>query len=261
MWRADATPWPCVWLALLLLLGSGTLFADQPRITLSAGDWPPFIDRQLPAGGPLRQIIDEAFASQGLQVDWHFYPWARALHQARQGRVQGSVLWSRTSDRERDFLFSDVLMHNRVLLVERRQANLHWQTLADLQHARLAGVVAYDYGHAFQRLERQGQLQVLRLPDETQGLRMLIAGRLDAMPMEEAVARHLLGKLPREQQATVRLAPRPLREDGLFVLFNRQDPQALYWRDRFNRGLQQLGESGRLAVLLSPLQTPADASR
>lgn len=56
---------------LVLLLGSAQA-AEQVRLT--NGEWPPYLGETLPYHGVASRIVAEAFALQGIEVQWEFHP-------------------------------------------------------------------------------------------------------------------------------------------------------------------------------------------
>jgi polar amino acid transport system substrate-binding protein len=89
-------------LLIPLFLASGVT-ADTLRLT--SGEWPPFHGAELPSQGVATRIINEAFALEGIEVQWEFLPWARSLQLAAQGQRAGTAVWRRNADRERLFFY------------------------------------------------------------------------------------------------------------------------------------------------------------
>ena len=69
------------------LLGANT-------IKISTGHWPPYLSEDLPGGGFVSQIIRESFESEGVDVEFAFLPWSRALAMTKSGKYQASAICS-----------------------------------------------------------------------------------------------------------------------------------------------------------------------
>lgn len=237
-------------------------FASAERILLSNGHWPPYLCEQLPHYGVASRIVSEAFALEGVTVEWKFYPWARALHLARLGEVDGTAVWLRSPEREQHFFISDPVVDSQYLLFHRKDKPLDWQDIDDLARLRLGATTGYDYGEAFQQAEAEGRLQVRRQTSDDLGLRQLLAGRLDALPIDPVVAQFILHEqFSAEERAQITFHPRPLSIGSLHLLLSRQVAGNAELMERFNLGLRQLRESGKvvqdlreaeLAVPLAP---------
>src|SRR3989338_416318 len=243
-------------LLLLFFLLCNRLLAAEPLL-LTNGEWPPYLGQQLPHQGIASRIVSEAFALEGIQVRWEFYPWARALRLAERGKRAGSAVWLRSPEREARFFISEPVIESSYLLFHRRDRAFDWQTVEDLAGLQIGGAIDYDYGEAFQRAEREGRLKVRRLSNEEQGLRMLLAGRLDVFPMDKVVAFALLQEhFSASERARLSFHPSPLRSDPLHLLLSREMPGNAELILRFNQGLKRLRDSGRVAQSLLEMQQP-----
>ncbi|MDW3710524.1 MULTISPECIES: substrate-binding periplasmic protein [unclassified Pseudomonas] len=244
--------------ALLLLLSlclSGACAAQELRLT--NGEWAPYLGAKLPHQGVASRIVAEAFALEGIDVRWEFYPWARALRLAERGERDGSAVWLRNPEREARFFVSDPVIESGYYLFHRKDLPLDWQRVEDLAGLRLGATLGYDYGEAFQRAEAEGRLQVQRLPSEEQGLRMLLAGRIDVFPVDKIVAIAMLqDNFTSAERARVSFHAQPLRSDTLHLLLSRADPANAERMARFNQGLAHLRESGKVARYLLEAQQP-----
>ncbi|WP_372875645.1 substrate-binding periplasmic protein [Pseudomonas sp.] len=167
-------------LLLVILLFSG-LAAAQP-IQLTTGEWPPFHGEQLPNQGVATRIVSEAFALEGIEVQWQFLPWARALQLAAQGQRNGTAVWRRNPERERLFLFSEPILTTQNHLFHRKQLDFDWQTPADLRGLRLGATRGYFYGQAFEQAEAAGLLNVQRINSDEVAFRQLLGGANRPVP-------------------------------------------------------------------------------
>ncbi len=67
-------------LSLLLFCMPVPLWAKPVR--LATLEWPPYTSQSLPDGGLTGHIVKRAFAEAGLEVEFDFYPWQRAVRLA-----------------------------------------------------------------------------------------------------------------------------------------------------------------------------------
>jgi polar amino acid transport system substrate-binding protein len=238
--------------ALLLPLAAS---ADEVRLT--NGEWSPYLGQNLPHHGVASRIVEEAFALEGIQVKWEFYPWARALRSAERGNSDGSAVWLRSPEREQAFFISEPVVDSGYYLFHRKDHPIEWKEVADLKPLRVGGAIDYDYGQAFQQAERDGTLKVKRLSNEEQGLRMLLAGRLDVFPMDKVVAFDLLhSQFSRAARSQLSFHPQPLRSDSLHLLLSKKVPGNEQRMAQFNRGLKSLQDSGKVSQYLLEIQQP-----
>jgi polar amino acid transport system substrate-binding protein len=246
-------------LLLIALLCGSIQAADSVRLT--NGEWPPYLGEHLPHHGVASRIVAEAFALQGVEVRWEFHPWARSLKMAEKGERDGSAVWLHSSERERLFHISDPVVESGYYLFHRKALEFDWASVEDLRGLRIAGTRGYDYGEAFQRAEADGELQVVRLNSDEQGLRQLLAGRIDVFPLDKVVGFDMLHRhFSPAERARLSFHPLPLRSDNLHLLLSREIPGNAELIERFNRGLAQLRDSGKVSQYLLEIQQPLSLS-
>ncbi|MDD0842775.1 substrate-binding periplasmic protein [Pseudomonas sp. Gutcm_11s] len=233
------------------------LAATADEIRLTNGEWSPYLGQDLPHHGVASRIVEEAFALEGVQVTWEFYPWARALHNAELGKSDGSAVWLRSPERDEAFFVSDAVVESSYHLFHRKDHPFDWAAAKDLATLRVGGAINYDYGPDFQSAESDGLIRVKRLSNEEQAMRMLLAGRIDVLPMDKVVAFDMLhSKFSRAERAQLSFHPLPLRSDSLHLMLSRQVPGNAERIAQFNRGLKALQDSGKVSQYLLEVQQP-----
>lgn len=239
----------------LNLLCHGLAVAEPVRLT--NGEWPPYLGEHLPHNGVASRIVAEAFALQGIEVRWEFHPWARSLQLAERGKRAGSAVWLRSDERDAKFFISDPVVESGYYLFHRKGFSFDWAEVTDLQGRRIVGTRGYDYGEAFQQAESSGQLRVNRVTNDETAFRQLLAGRVDLFPMDKVVGFDMLHQhFTAAERAQLSFHPKPLRADSLHLLLSREVPGNAELLERFNQGLAQLRESGKVAQYLLEVQQP-----
>jgi polar amino acid transport system substrate-binding protein len=236
----------CLWVLRCLLLAWFTTAMAQSRLTLANGEWPPYLSQKLPHDGSLSRVVTEAFETQGVKVDYRFYPWRRAYVEAQQGAVDGTLLWTSTPERQTDFLFSDPVYLTEDVMFYRRTNPLHWQQLSDLHGLVLGGAIGYTYGGEFDRLERQKVLHVERIANEEINFEKLLLGRIAAFPMDREVGRYIIAHNPHHLADHVDYDPRVILSAPLYLLLSRKDAASPELMRKFNAGLAELKRAGRI---------------
>ncbi len=241
---------------LLLILFVGSAQAAD-RVRLTNGEWPPYLGEDLPHHGVASRIVAEAFALQNVEVQWEFHPWARSLKMAEQGTRDGSAVWLYNHEREQRFHISDPVVESGYYLFHRKNRHFDWSSVEDLRGLRIAGTRGYDYGEAFQQAEAAGEINVVRLTGDEQGLRQLLAGRIDLFPVDKVVGFDLLYQnFSAAERRLLSFHPVPLRSDSLHLLLSREVPGNAERMQRFNQGLKRLRDSGKISQYLLEIQQP-----
>lgn len=244
---------------LLSLFSAGIATAETVRLT--NGEWPPYLGEQLPHKGVASRIITEAFALQGITVEWEFHPWARSLQMAERGQRDGTAAWLYTREREAIFYISDPLIESGHHLFHRKDLAFDWLHFSDLHGRHFAGTRGYDYGEAFEQAEALGQLRVNRVTSDETGFRQLLAGRVELFPIDKVVGFDMLfQKFTAAERAQLSVHPKPLRSEHLHLLMSRAVPGNGELMARFNLGLAQLRESGKISQYRLEIQQPLSLS-
>ncbi len=243
----------CLLLSLTLSIGSHA----QTSIILTNGEWPPYLGEMLPYNGIASRIIKEAFAAQGVQVRWEFYPWDRALQLAQQGLRDGTAVWSVTPEREQDFYISAPILRSGHFFYSLRERAFEWQQITDLKGLQVGLTRSYNYGHALQQAAQQGIIKTRAANDDLTSLRRLLRGQIDIFPINPVVADSLLQThFTEEERQRLAQHPKPIRQYTLHLLLSRKVLGNQRSLKRFNNGLAQLWSDGRMQRYLQDFERP-----
>ncbi|WP_043741469.1 substrate-binding periplasmic protein [Novispirillum itersonii] len=226
------------------------------QIVIAAEDaFPPW---SLPDGrGAANAIVLAAFKRQGITVDLHTVPYARCRRAVISGEVAACLSMGATEDTRRSVLLPAIpLVQASAALVtaadDRAGSPLTGCTPAGWRGTPVIGVVnGYEYPPEWDTIARSGRAKLVTVQSETAGLRMLGAGRLDAMALMLDPLR-TLEVLMRQAGQTFRATPQcPLGGLPLYVGFNpaRQDAAALI--RAFEDGYHQIESDGTLAAIMA----------
>ncbi|MFS2007911.1 substrate-binding periplasmic protein [Duganella sp. CT11-25] len=220
-------------------------------LTLTSGEWQPYISEKSPHYGPISRIVTEAFALEGVQVNYVFRPWSRAYVEAANGSANGTIVWSaskRDTDRRRDFYVSDVVLEGQSVLFHLKTFQWHGKSLAGV---RMGGTAGYEY--VFDKDPRI-VMDRTAATDEL-NFRKLAAGRFDVFPANLDVGRHIMRDyLEPEQAAQISWDPKPYNITRYHLLLSKKDPAGRRYLALFNKGLKRLRESGKYAEYLQALK-------
>jgi len=222
---------------VLLLVGTAGQARDL-RMVFSQYT-PPYVldDGQ----GIVVDIVREALAHHGHEVEPLFLPIGRGFLMFAQGRVDGTAIIKRNSGLEAHYSAPFMQYNNHAIALERSGLNL--ETLADLEGR---SIIAFQNAHKY--LGEAFGTAVADQPDykemgnqKTQVL-MLLKGRVDTVVMDRAIFRFYRGQLIREGRVP--------GEQGIdyFDLFPPTPYRCAFTdpaiRDDFNDGLRRIREDG-----------------
>jgi polar amino acid transport system substrate-binding protein len=225
--------------------------APPEMVRLGIGEYPPFKVEAEPGGGPLTEIVVEAFKAAGVRSSVEWVPNNRAIAGVMSGRYDGSFGWARSAEREESLLFSSRPIHSyRMVFVQRAGESRDWASLSDLGQWRLGVTRGNFYSQPFADLQAQGVLAVDEAVDDVNNLKKLVYKRIDMFPLEESVARYLIankldpGEAPLLQVQTKSFWTVPIH----FVVSKKVD-NAQGIMEAFDAGYRELQRTRRLDAL------------
>lgn len=238
---------PILLLPLLMLAcaASAPKLHAREAVRLTNGEWPPWLSQHLEHHGFVSRIVSEAFAREGVVVDYGFFPWKRAYEWAKDGAWDGSVVWSRTPEREQDFLYSDPVVLGEVVFFHRKDFAFDWETIQDIKGYRLGLTRGYTYGEKMDAAMEAGQVKVDIADSDETNFAKLIRGRIDLFAIDHDVGYDMLHRhFTPEEALSLAHHPRPLRVVGFHLIVSKAIADGPELIERFNKGLAQLRKEG-----------------
>jgi ABC-type amino acid transport substrate-binding protein len=241
--------------------------AARPVVRLASLEWEPYIGTRMPDQGYVAALIRAAFADQGLRVEIEFYPWARALHLARTGAVDGLMPEYFNPSREAEFEYSAAFPGGPLVLYKRRgDATAFATDPAQDQDAALRALKARRFGVVRGYLntpvfDAATYLTKEEANDDATNLRKLAYGRIDLAVIDRRVAEHVIRTQYPDYAGKVEPMAPALAEIPLYIAFSRKSPRKAAALAAFNRGLAAMRADGRVDALyqryiLSPPTAP-----
>lgn len=250
-----------LWWVFAVFAWTGNAQAETLRI--ATGELPPYASSARPDQGISLHIVRQAFARVGVQVEYVFLPWTRALVETREGRWDATAAWGRNAERDRGLLISDNVLTEQWQILYRNDRNFSWSSLQDLAGLRIGVVADYTYTPAFWQMVRDGTLRADVAPDDVSNLNKLLAGRVDVVPLDRNVACDLLGaKFTGEQARRVKAHPKLFVPDfTTHLMMSERQPASAKRMELFNQGLKALRQSGEYSKILQQQPCAADLAQ
>lgn len=217
----------------------------QKTVRITSGEWAPYCSENTEHYGMALRIITEAFAREGVKVEYSFFPWDQAMNKAQTREWDGSAAWFRSPEREQNFYISDPLVMSGYVFFHLKSMDFKWKSMNDLKKYKIGATMGYDYGKAFQEAEKRGIIHVERLAQDEMNFDNLFSGKIDIFPEDMDVGMDMLYKrYPSYKYVNVITHPKRLREDPLHLLLSKSNPKNQKLMKLFNEGLKKLKESG-----------------
>lgn len=208
---------------------------------LVADDWPPYVDFGKANQGDLTALVQQAFRHAGVAVRLEHVAWKKAEYMVDEGKA-ASYGWIKTPERLLKWQFSEPICSQRTVLISLASKPVRWKSPSDLLPYRIGWTRGYSYGAEFESWK--SKLQVAEVSNDLSGLKVLLLGRIDALPLDTLEARVLSEQLPPTDRARLLLEPpkevRTVASGDIFLVCSKSRPECAQTIAAFNRGLRQL---------------------
>jgi polar amino acid transport system substrate-binding protein len=203
-----------------------------------------------------RELITEALRTQGWEVRFEFYPWARAFQAGKEGLVDAvwPSIWRK--EREEWFEFGKKVLNIRYVLLKRSDLDLDYRGL-DSAKPYLIGVLRG--GITGSALDGSTDFRTEEVASFDQNIQKMAAGRIDFMTCEHDNGMFLLQNKYPELSKNVTPIKQPISTAGYWLMFSKKAPDSKAKREAFDKGLMVLISTGRYQALLKKYSYDADA--
>jgi polar amino acid transport system substrate-binding protein len=225
--------------------------AADSTIHLTNGDWAPYSGAALTHNGCDAWVVSEAFARQGITVEYAFFPWARGYQLAQSGVFDGTLEWGDTSSHRGSFYLSADFISDQNLVFFYRKDHPFTYTGLNGLGGKLVGMTSgYVYQDEFNHDRETGLIKVEEASSDEANLRKLLAGRIDVFPLEQLVGNTILANnfTPAENSQITHSAP--FAKFHPYVLLTKANPENAARMALFDEGFKQLKASGRYAEIM-----------
>ncbi|CAM5213914.1 substrate-binding periplasmic protein [Alishewanella longhuensis] len=248
-------------LSTLLLLSSNIAAASASpqlaeisanRLVFASSEYLPHYGTDLPKQGAVVEIVRRAFALRQLQIEVAFMPFARALYDTQQGQFAGIIAIWHTEERAENFLYSDPIYANQMVLFKRAGEFQYFNNLDALLNSE--GTLGLVTGYAQNALLANSRFNKVSVATDEQIFSMLALRRVDLVPADLQNGLYLISKLPATQRKVQLDWITPaLEHKPMHLAFPKNRPESLLLQQEFNLGLQALTASGELSQILAEL--------
>lgn len=215
---------------------------DADTITLATGEWRPYSSSEMEGYGEFTKMVTTIMEEMGHTPEYRFYPWARCFDAVVKGRIWAAFPYSYNEERGEQVWFSDPLSVSRTVFFyfelpgTRKEFNV--KQLSDLSQYKIGGVTGYFYAPI---LKRAG-LEVDYANSEVQSLEKLLLGRIELIPMNDAVGRECIKAHFPDRVDQFKTLDFELSVNELRLIVSRSYPNSKQLLESFNKALQLVME-------------------
>lgn len=219
--------------------------APAEQITLTAFNYPPYMDESLPNKGLFCELVSEAYRAVGYNVSFIFYPLKRSTQYVIGGEALGQLgtEWNFPEDVRKNDVQSVPLFYYRVVgfYLKDRLNPMSFKTLKDLQRYRLEAILGSSDAAI---LKKYPQLKVEEAATMELMFKKVYADRSDiGFAVELSGLRFIATHYPNEQDRWA------MTEDGIQgvlaqVVFSKKYPGSEKYQNAFKEGIQRIRDNG-----------------
>lgn len=225
---------------LISLLFSSCLSALD-KIVVASGEWSPYASQSIENLGVTNDLFTRAVESQGVKVEYQWFPWKRGFILTKGASVDVTFPWVKSKEREKDFLFSDKILDINTVFYKLKENPVKWEKNEDLQGLIVLGTNGYNYSDFInQSIESKFFFYDVGATDEV-NLRKLISKRGDLFPCAKPVCDYILKtKLSEKERQKLTTIDKPLSISTYYVLVSKKNKNAEKIIEVINKGLKEV---------------------
>lgn len=218
----------------------------QETVRFAIGEWEPHYSEQYKHYGLVPHIISEAFAQEGIKVEYGFFPWSRSMGLVKQGLWDATCCWSKTDERAQFYFFSDSVIDEKQVFFHLKEFDFDWHGMESLKGVIIGTGNEFYHGHPFHKAEQKGGLRIEKLSVLEKNFEKLLAKRIDVFPMDEIAGYAAINKKFKPEVASMFTHhPRVLDSMPQRALFSKKVSRSKALIEKLNKGLEALKTSGR----------------
>jgi len=241
-----------IWVVVLFFIASATNGFAEKNMRIATGEWDPYISKDLKYFGIVGRIVTEAFKLEGVNVEYGFFPWARAMDLTKSGEWDGSAVWVYNTERAKDFLFSDTVIAGKAVYFKLKSYPFDWETIDDLKGIHIGATIEYSYGKIFDSADKSGKIIVQRAPSDVINFKKLLAGRIKIFPNNLEVGYSLLNKnFSQKEIQLITHHPKYYQVSEYHFIILKNSERGKGFLKLFSKGLKRLKESGKYEQFLA----------
>lgn len=237
-----------LFLMLVITLCGSSAFSKNV-VTLANGEWPPYHSKSMKHYGLASHLIKEAFALEGIDVEYQFLPWKRGMKMAENGELNGTALWRNQAEFQDEFYYSDPVLMSETVFFHLKANPFHWHKFEDLKGINIGGTLGYSYNEDYRIAEKSKEYRIQRMAKDELNFSMLLRKRIDIFPITKEVGYFLLQSKYTAEEASLithhETSLTPENERSLHLLLSKDNKDNIELMEAFNKGLNKLKQTGR----------------
>ncbi len=233
----------------ITLITCSNSFANEKAINFVGAEFPPYSGEELDDMGMIPSLIKEALEPERYKVIYELRPFARALHEVKEGRKHAVAPIYKTNEREAEFAFSESIGESRTVFIKLKNKNISYNKLEDLKPYRIGLVLKTSVNQEFDSADF---LKKDTVTSYIQNIKKLLAGRVDLVAGNEYVILYNLEKFFTEKEyRQIQIMEPALQIQSDYAAFSKQIPNYSEVLNDFNKGIRRMISDGTYEKIMN----------
>ena len=177
---------------IILFIGQNCAALESIKLAVE-NSWPPYSDKN--GNGISKDIIQAAYNSVNVNVEFISVPYERALKMAEIGQVDGAFNVTKQKSTLEKFNFGEIpILQATASFYYHNDSTMNFTSANEIPEGSAIGVIiGYEYGDNYDK--NKSRLKEVRVTNQTQIIELLRRKRIDLAIMFDEVAKNKLGKM------------------------------------------------------------------
>jgi polar amino acid transport system substrate-binding protein len=216
-------------------------------ITLVQDPWPPITSENIESEALATVIVSTALRNANYTPIVKTIPWKRALFEVETIKSDAIVAAYYNDERAQIYDYSAPYLITPVLFLKRRDTDIRFQSLKDLQDYRIGYVRGTSSGNEFDNAD---YLNKVELNNPSTVIRMLYNKRIDIAPFTSVVGTHLINtEFPEWRQDLEYFGP-PIQTLHYYIIVGKKHPRGSEILARFNNEIAKMINAGTIRKII-----------
>lgn len=196
-----------------------TCFASEPIKLAVENSWPPYSD--VNGNGISKDIIQKAFDSVNVKVEFIVLPYARALHMVEIGQVDGAFNVTKQESTIKNFNFGEeAILQAAASFYYSKDSEMDVLSANDIPTgSSVAVIIGYEYGNIYE--QNKTRFKEVRVSNQKQIIQLILNKRVDLGIIFDEVANFTLTEMSLKADAIKK--GHINHKSEIFVAFNKKE--------------------------------------
>lgn len=224
----------------------------ETTLTLASGEWEPYVSSKYENFGVASYIITESFKLEKINVKYVFAPWNRSIYTAKIGIYDGSIIYSKTKERQKKFYFNKTpIIKGDNVFFHKKNFKFKWHKNSDLKNFRIGTTLGYIYGKHYKKIVEKYNLKTINAYSDSENFKNLINDKIDLFLCDKQTGLTLIKKyFSKEDKIKITYNKKKFSTLKYYILLTKKKKMNKHYIKIFNKGFDKLKKTGKYKQIM-----------